>query len=163
SRSNRTENLQCTFRVADKAPEIWDAVSGEHHFASAYTQVDGRTTMPLEFDPCGSCFVIFRQPAAQHPATAASNSSKFVERGEISGPWIVTFDPKWGGPESAKFDQLVSWTTRSEPGIKYYSGTAVYHRTFDLPAPLVTARVNSRIFLDLGMLRELAEVHLNGK
>jgi hypothetical protein len=163
SRSNRVENLQCAFRVADKAPEIWDAVSGEHHFAAAYAQADGRTTLPLELDPCGSCFVIFRQPAAQHPATAASNSLTLVPRGEIAGAWTVNFDPKWGGPASAQFDQLASWTTRSEPGIKYYSGTAIYHKTFDLPPPLKNTTANSRIFLDLGKLRELAEVHLNGK
>jgi hypothetical protein len=82
--------------------------------------------------------------------------------GEVSGPWTVAFDPKWGGPASAQFDRLVSWTERSEPGIKFYSGTATYHKVFDLPQ---TARPGSgsRIILDLGNLRELAEVRLNGR
>jgi hypothetical protein len=81
---------------------------------------------------------------------------------EISGAWTVHFDPKWGGPESTQFDRLVSWTERAEPGIKFYSGTAVYEKTFDLPAEQFAAH-NSKLFLDLGDVRELAEVKVNGK
>ena len=76
NRSNRWEEVRCTFRVKDKAPELWDAVSGERHFAAAYQEKDGRTTLPLEFSPCGSCFVVFREPASQHPPTARSNSPR---------------------------------------------------------------------------------------
>jgi hypothetical protein len=55
----------------------------------------------------------------------------------------------------------VSWPARSEPGIKHYSGTAVYRKSFDLPA---AARPRAqRLFLDLGHVRELAEVKVNGK
>jgi hypothetical protein len=160
NRSTNAVAVQCTFRVAAKAPEIWNAVSGEHHFTAAYTEKDGRTTVPLEFDPCGSTFVIFRAPAARHPAMATDNDLKLAPRGEISGPWTVHFDPKWGGPATTTFDQLVSWPTRTEPGIKYYSGTAIYEKTFDLPD---TSLENKKIFLDLGDMCELAEVHLNGK
>jgi hypothetical protein len=55
----------------------------------------------------------------------------------------------------------VSWSTRPEPGIKYYSGTATYTKTFDLPAAL--AKLRRRVWLDLGSVRELAEIRLNGK
>ena len=69
NRSTNAASLTCTFRVAGKAPELWNAVSGEHGFAAAFTQAEGRTTLPLDFAPCGSCFVVFREPAANHPAT----------------------------------------------------------------------------------------------
>ena len=108
-------------------------MTGEHKFAAAYEEKDGRTIVPLDFDPCGSWFVVFREPASAHPATARSNSPTLNPVQEISGPWTVHFDPKWGGPESVQFDSLVDWTTRPEPGIKYYSGTATYEKTFDLP------------------------------
>lgn len=162
NRSTNSIALNCIFRVAGKAPEIWDAVSGEHQFAAAYEEKNGRTTVPLEFSPCGSFFVIFREPSSEHPATATGNSLKFSPVEEITGAWTVHFDPKWGGPESAQFDQLVSWTARSEPGIKFYSGTATYEKTFDLPDSKSKAQ-NSKLFLDLGDVHELAEVHLNGK
>ncbi len=161
SRSNRWEDVVCTFRVSAKTPEIWDAVSGEHRPAAAYAEQDGRTAVPLELSPCGSSFVVFREPAARHPATASGNTLKLEPRQELTGPWTVKFDPKWGGPDSAQFDQLVSWTTRAEPGIRYYSGTATYMKTFDLLPGL--ARPRQRLWLDLGNLREVAEVRLNGK
>ena len=159
--SNRVENARCTFRVSGKAPELWDAVSGERRFAPAYAEADGRVTLPLELAPYGSVFVVFREPASAHAATAKSNTPKLEARAELSGPWAVSFNPKWGGPASIQFEQLVSWPARAEVGIKFYSGTATYTKTFDLPASLQPPV--SGILLDLGHVRELAEVRLNGK
>jgi hypothetical protein len=50
--------------------------------------------------------------------------------GEIAGPWEVSFDPKWGGPDRVLFETLDDWSERPEEGIKYYSGTATYRTTF---------------------------------
>ena len=69
----------------------------------------------------------------------------------------MSFDPKWGGPKSVQFDKLVSWTNRSEEGIRYYSGTATYRTTFDRPA------ADGRLAIDLGQVANIAEVRLNGK
>ena len=81
---------------------------------------------------------------------------------EISGAWTVRFDPKWGGPESSQFDELVSWTTRPEPGIKFYSGTATYEKTFELPVPSAMVP-GAKLWIDLGDVHEIAEVKVNGK
>jgi hypothetical protein len=77
---------------------------------------------------------------------------------EIRGPWEVRFDPKWEGPERIIFESLDDWSQRPEKGIKYYSGTAVYRKSFAPPelAP------NQKWFLDLGMVKNLARVRLNG-
>jgi hypothetical protein len=159
NRSNRVENVEATFRVAGKAPELWNLVTGEHRFATAYREQDGRTTVPLEFSPCGSWVVVFRASAARHRPTTAKNSMVFDTARELAGPWQVRFDPRWGGPALAEFPQLVSWTTRAEEGIKFYSGTATYQLKFDLPP----GTAGSELWLDLGQLRELAQVRLNGK
>ncbi|MHC4799872.1 MAG: glycosylhydrolase-like jelly roll fold domain-containing protein, partial [Planctomycetota bacterium] len=79
----------------------------------------------------------------------------------MSGPWTVKFDPEWGGPESVVFDKLQDWTKRPEEGIKYYSGKATYHKTFDLPELLRES--NRKIHLNLGKLNNVAQVRLNGK
>ena len=78
---------------------------------------------------------------------------------EMPGPWEVAFDPKWGGPEQVTFDTLVDWTKRPEDGIKFYSGTAVYRKTFDAPE----VPRGQRLFLDLGVVKNLARVRLNGR
>ncbi|MCY2989136.1 MAG: hypothetical protein NTY19_14875 [Planctomycetota bacterium] len=73
-----------------------------------------------------------------------------------SGPWQVSFDPKWGGPDRpVPFDKLDDWSKRPEPGIKYYSGTAIYRTRFTLHA--------SCTFLDLGAVEVMARVKLNGR
>ncbi|MBV9849939.1 MAG: hypothetical protein JO250_09730 [Armatimonadetes bacterium] len=78
----------------------------------------------------------------------------------VDGPWAVHFDPRWGGPETVTFDSLVDWTQRPEPGIRYYSGTAEYDKTVDVPEDWV--RPGRVITLDLGDLESLANVTLNG-
>jgi hypothetical protein len=128
--------------------------------ALAFQQKDGRTVVPLEFDPCGSTFVIFRKPIATNAVGAArSNYPRVETRLTLAGAWDVSFDPKWGGPEEVIFDHLVDWTARPEPGIKFYSGTAVYRKRFNLP-PMPDK--DTRLLLDLGAVHEVGSVRLNG-
>jgi len=160
--SNRFETVSCTFRVTGKQPELWDPVSGKTRPAAIWSQSEGRTVVPLEFTPYGSMFVVFRKPASPPSATRAQgNFLKFTPSHEITGPWTVQFDPKWGGPASVEFDHLLSWTQCSEEGIKFYSGTATYRKTFDLPNGV--KKKGRSLWLDLGDVRQLAEVRLNGK
>ena len=60
------------------------------------------------------------------------------------------------------FDSLSDWSKRSEDGIKYYSGIAVYHKSFDLPEH-TELRGNVSYFLDLGNLKNIGHIRLNGK
>jgi hypothetical protein len=79
---------------------------------------------------------------------------------EVGGPWKVTFEKGRGGPEGAiTFDRLVSWTLRKEEGIKYFSGTGTYEAGFVVPS----APQGTRVRLDLGEVKNLAEVKVNGK
>jgi hypothetical protein len=160
--SNGYASASCTFRVTGKRPEIWDPVSGRIRPAAAWSQADGRAVVPLEFAPYGSVFVVFRQPVSTRVAgEAKGNFPTFTPLGELDGPWTVQFDPAWGGPASCQFDSLVSWTQRPEEGIKFYAGTATYHKNFDLPKS--ARKKGDRLWLDLGNVKELAEVRLNGK
>jgi len=162
NRAGRDENARCTFRVAGKAPELWDPVTGQTRLLPEFSESDGRTTIPLQFTPYGSMFIVFRKPVSSEAAAkGGSNFPAYAPACELSGAWTVNFDPKWGGPESAEFEQLVSWTTRPESGIKFYSGTATYRKTFDVPEAVKMD--GGRLVLDLGNVRQLAEVRLNGK
>ena len=169
NRSTNSISGVCNFRVAGKAPELWNPVTGERKRLTAYAGHDGLTMLPLDFGPCDSCFVVFSESTTLLPASSIGNaftnfnSQHFKTVQEISGAWTVHFDPKWSGPETAQFDSLVSWPTRPEPGIKFFSGTAVYEKIFTLPAESRITNHESRIALDLGNVRELAEVKVNGQ
>ena len=78
----------------------------------------------------------------------------------MSGAWEVSFDPKWGGPDKVPFDSLTDWTRRPEEGIKFYSGTAVYRKKFNLKASPLKG---NRLLLNLGEIHEVASVKLNSR
>lgn len=80
----------------------------------------------------------------------------------VDGPWEVSFTPGWGTPERTTFGQLVDWTKHPDAGIRHFSGTAVYRKTFELPAPGATSP-GASLVLDLGSVRDLATVKLNGR
>ena len=66
-----------------------------------------------------------------------------------------------GRPAQVTFDKLTDWTQRSDESIKYFSGTAVYTKSFDSP-DAIGPETKSRIWLDLGTVHALAQVRLNG-
>ena len=162
NRRNRIEKTACTFRIAGKQPELWDPVDGRMRDAVAFKQsAAGETILPLEFAPSGSLFVVFRKPISSDASgPAASNDPPLKIAQELTGAWSVAFDPQWGGPPSVEFAALEDWAKRPEPGIKFYSGTARYAKTFDMPHSAIAP--GKRIFLDLGDVQNVAEVKLNG-
>jgi hypothetical protein len=153
------KTIDFTFRVSGKQPEIWDPVKGEIHDAVAFIQKDGCTTLPLEMDEFGSCFIVFNKKiSSQAKGKASSNFPELKELTVLNGPWKVEFDPRWGGPKETVFDSLKSWTENNDDRIRYYSGKATYRKSFDLGI-----KPDKRIFLDLGNLSHVAEVRLNGR
>ena len=79
----------------------------------------------------------------------------------ITGPWEITFPPGWNAPAKATFERLQSWTEHSDPGIKYFSGTATYSKQFTLPSGAISG--DRRLYLDLGWVHVFAQVRVNGK
>jgi hypothetical protein len=149
----------CTFRVSGKQPELWWPDTGRTGLAAAYEMKEGGISVPLRLDPSGSVFVVFRKELiARKSEAGARNWPELRPAQEIAGPWKVSFDPKWGGSAGpVTFEKLVDWSKRSEPGIKYYSGTATYSCRFQI------SDLRSQIYLDLGQVEVMAEVRLNGR
>jgi hypothetical protein len=79
---------------------------------------------------------------------------------EIEGPWELEFPKGWGAPERVTLERLISWTEHSDPGVKYFSGTATYHRRFDVPARMLGKE--RALYLDLGRVSVIAQAKLNG-
>ncbi|HNQ89002.1 MAG TPA: glycosyl hydrolase [Verrucomicrobiota bacterium] len=80
----------------------------------------------------------------------------------LDGPWDVQFAPGRGAPERVTFEPLVDWTRHPDAGIRHFSGAAVYRKPFALPSPVAT-EAGARLILDLGSVRDLATVRVNGR
>ncbi|OAM89784.1 glycosyl hydrolase [Termitidicoccus mucosus] len=176
NRNAREDRVTCVFRAAGAQPEIWDPVTGERREAAEWWSEGGgseacglpaRTVVPLAFAPRQSLFVVFRKPAAAKTAAPAQrvagacNMPSLAPVQEISGAWTLAFDPAWGGPAQVEFASLMDWTLHRDEGIRHYSGTVTYTKKFDLEDG-ASATGGRRLFLDLGVVKNLATVRLNG-
>jgi hypothetical protein len=158
NRSDRTEQVDATFRVTGKAPELWRAETGRTEPAS-FKIADGRTTVPLKLEPWGTVFVIFRK--ATHETARTLPVSTETQLAAVDGAWKLSFQPDRGAPAEISVDKLSSWSDSPDAGVKYFSGTGTYTKTIDVkPAWLAS---HAHVWLDLGDVKNLAEVTVNGK
>jgi hypothetical protein len=163
--ANRTDQFIhdiCSFRTRLGHPSLWDPISGEIRPLPQYQQNGDLISLGLEFDAYQSYFVLFsdQEPPGYESTDTHENFPSYSRLTEVSGSWEVAFDPAWGGPEKIVFDQLADWTHRPEEGIRYYSGIATYHNSFnfrDADDP------SKKIYLDLGQVHDMARVYLNNQ
>jgi alpha-L-rhamnosidase len=161
NRRNDAEEVEVSFAEVGKVPELWFPDKGERRIVS-YSIANGRTSIPLKLAPDGSLFIVFR--------TAARASSiripDLVEESHLTldGAWNVNFEPDRGAPPQATFNHLVSWSENSNPGIRYFSGHATYQQTVTVPRDWFRGVVAAgQLWLDLGEVKNIAEVTVNGK
>ena len=157
SQSDEPQTIEARFRVADKAPELWDPVTGETLTAS-YSMSDGRTTVPLDLAARQSLFVVFRKgTTAQTHSTPILKERPLVT---LDGSWSLSFEPGPGAPTApVTVTDLASWTTNVDPMVKFFSGTGIYTRTVSLTSAQIG---EGAVLLDLGNVRDIAEVRVNG-
>ncbi len=159
--SNRADTAlktEVAFRTTGRVPEWWSAEEASRTPLS-YRQEGPttRVTLPLAARDAG--FVVFRRPTSA-PA-AVVNAPRPVSIYPVTGAWDVRFEAKRGAPTSARFATLADWTKNTDPRIRYFSGAATYSKTVRLPS--VKPVAGQRVMLDLGDVRELATVSVNGK
>jgi len=150
------------FRIRGKSPEWWNAVTGGRRALPEFKIAGGRTSLPLRFEPFESGFVVFRPTNTVAVPSGLTNSPMRSALSAVPGPWKVAFDPKWGGPAEVEFATLDDWAQRPEPGIRNYSGTAVYRTTFDAPNA-ATLPPGRQAVISLGDVKAMAAVKLNGQ
>lgn len=121
----------------------------------------------LEAGPGGRLSVKAWAPGAYTLRTDSGETLKLTadtgaRRTELTGLWDLSFPPNQGAPAAVELDRLISWSEHADPGVRYFSGTATYSTSFDAPAR--TGGAGDRAYyLDLGDVRNFAEVTLNGK
>lgn len=158
SRNASVQDIEAEFRVTGKEVEIWHPETGRVEKAS-YEIGNGSTKVPLHLESEDAVFVVFRNKARKDSFTVPAPVEK--QLASIDGPWTVKFQEKRGAPAEATFESLTPWNENAEKGIKYFSGTGTYVKTLNAPAEWFSE--GSELWLDLGSVKNLAEVIVNGQ
>ncbi|MBD2702721.1 glycoside hydrolase [Spirosoma sp. BT702] len=156
---NRSDNptpAEVSFRVTGKVPMLWNPQTGKTETVT-YKIKDGRTIVPLQFESWDAYFIVFSGKASTMAYTKPAE--KTGELLTISTPWTVRFQENRSAPPQATFASLASWTNNSDPGIKYFSGTATYDNSFNV----ALVDKSAHYVLDLGDVKNIAEVTVNGQ
>ncbi len=156
--TDRALDFQARFRVSGKEAELWLPDTGVIEPVD-YAIADGRVTVPLRFGERESVFVVFRKTASSPSQTLSRASYKRVVT--LGGPWDLSFPPNLGAPLQIQMARLESWTASTDEGVKSFSGTATYTKRLHALRPWF--RPGRKLLLDLGTVKDLAEVSLNGR
>jgi len=158
NRNSRIEDLEATFRVEGKAPELWHPETGKIEPVS-YNIANGCTKIPLHLESHDAIFVVFRNNTEVLSFTIPQPVE--MKLAIIEGPWDVSFQPNRGAPAQITLEELASWSDHPDPGVKYFSGTGTYTKTIDVPADWFDT--GAQLWIDLGNVKNLAEIIINGK
>jgi hypothetical protein len=170
--SNEMKQVRARFRDAAHHAEIWDAFTGE--VSGLPDPKPDTKDIALDLEPYGSRLVFFSD-AAKAGQPQAKLRETVVE--DLSRQWKIRFGETGEGTE---MDRLTSWTADSKK--QFYSGTATYEKSFELPSdlpreaklllnfgagtrealPSPPGEHNMRAYLE-GPVREAAQVYVNGK
>ncbi|MDR3267688.1 MAG: glycoside hydrolase family 2, partial [Tannerella sp.] len=169
NQSDKRIQLTPQFRVSGKQPELWEPVTAERWLLPAFVQNDATTAVPLQLEPSGSVFVVFRKPGKPKVTTqgVAALQVNFPEPevvSEVKSPWTVTFESdavKRGPAQPVTFTELTDWSKNDNEQIRYFSGAAVYKTTVE--GSTIQKVKNSTIWLDLGKVGVMAKVKVNGE
>ena len=156
-RNSRAEAVEATFRVKGVVPELWHPDSGVREPVTYRTEGE-RIVLNLPLGPWDAVFVVFR------PGNAPSRTVPVPARDRIStveGPWTVKFQTGRGAPDSITLPNLSSWHESTDLGVRYFSGTGTYTNAIQAPADWF--RKGARFWIDLGDVKNVAEVSVNGK
>ncbi len=92
--------------------------------------------------------------------TIKAKTNKVPEPKELKGDWDVSFPLLTGEVLDIKIASG-SWTENANDEIKHFSGTATYKKTVEIDKKQINK--NTRLFLNLGDVKNLASVSVNGK
>jgi len=147
--------IEISFRQTGLKPQAWNPVTGEIKELS-YKMNDESTQVKLDLVKDDAVFVVFCGAGAKEMTIAVPQREKLTS---IDAPWVVNFQAGRGAPAMVTLDSLISWSEHGDAGIRYFSGTASYQHTVKVAA----LDSEARQVLQLGKVRNLAEVKVNGK
>ncbi|WP_200912289.1 glycosyl hydrolase [Pedobacter sp. Leaf216] len=154
--TNKAIQENCEFRSTKGTPELWNAINGTTKQLTDFKLSNGKTNVPIKLDPYESAFIVFSKENKWSASQTIASNEKVLQT--LNGQWKINFDEKWGGPKEIIADDLMDWSKSNLEGVKYYSGSATYHQTFEF-----SVNEKKQIFIDLGEVKNIARVNLNGE
>lgn len=154
NQSDEPQSLDLRFRTTTGRPELWKANEGEV-YKLPYQRESRLTQVDLTLEARDAVFVIFRHDSDY---SVENFVDQFQTLQTLEGDWTLAYTDPEGHMLSRQLSPGQSWTTAQDRQLRYFSGTATYRHIFKLPAV-----PDQRAFLDLGDVRDLANVTLNGK
>lgn len=160
----KNKSIQISFRISGMQPEIWNPVTGKTSNALVWETDNNRTTVSLNMEANGSCFVVFCNKSKSTSGvirTITKEHNSEPEKILLNDDWDVRFQENRGAPSSAHFEKLISWPLHADSTIKFFSGTAHYKKTFRLTSKQLKS--DKRILIDLGEVKNVATITVNQK
>lgn len=156
--SDEAQDVDIRFRVSGKTPELWFPDTGQSAPVK-FVESGNVTTISLTMPAYASTFVVFDKDAPI--ASGRVNDEKITLLTTLDGPWDVLFPGQSGAPDKIQLEHLQSWTKHPDDGVTYFSGTAVYVKTFKVSRDWL--KQQHQLILDLGSVLDIAEVTINGQ
>ncbi|MCG8700164.1 MAG: glycoside hydrolase family 2, partial [Bacteroidales bacterium] len=154
-----TKQTKATFRITGMKPQLWDANTGEIKALPDYTIANGEITVPLLLEPLQSQFVVFTNESSEEVKKVKNNFTPYNSVITLPGNWELKFhNTNFVKDSIYKVSELKSWTNFSNEAVRFYSGTATYKTTYNLPDDVPT----KEILINLGRLSVVADVKING-
>ena len=144
-----------TITGTGRLPEVWDPETGNMSEAEIWKMADGKTQVTLNLTTRRAVFLVFRNPTTETGSAKESFSDDITDTIPITGTWTVGFDED----KVVEWPSLMPWNESIDSDIKYFSGTAHYEQHLYLNE----LDRHYRYILDLGEVKNLATVRVNGK
>ncbi|MEO8254331.1 MAG: glycosyl hydrolase, partial [Flavobacterium sp.] len=154
---NQMEDLEVQFRIQGKIPELWDATNGTIIPLSYEINDNGITSVQLHLEPQQSVFVVFQKEAKKNELILTEKKEMLL--GKLDSSWQVHFPQESGVSNQVMMNKLISWSNHEDDVVKYFSGTAIYTKDFEIKKEWINS--NQSIILDLGVVKDIAEVYVN--
>jgi hypothetical protein len=159
--SDAAQRMQAEFE-AQGAPELWDPWTGRAEAIAGYRRNGDWVEIKLDLQPFSSVLIVFGADSAATLDPPVARSRSVGRRMEIgTGGWKLTATRFASADPGVVFrrdlTQLIDWSLDSE--LRGFSGQGVYTTTFTMPS----ADSGAHFILDLGDVKDVAEVKVNGK
>jgi hypothetical protein len=115
----------------------------------------GKTLVKLNLTTRRAVFLIFKDKTTETASNADGSYGDVIDTLPINGKWTI----KFADEKQVEWQSLIPWNESTDSNIKYFSGTARYSQHLYLKE----LNRNCNYVLDLGEVKNLAVVKVNGK